>query len=113
MNTPSTVAKFLQRAVSSHTQVPAQARLDHLESVVQNAVRDLNQQVQPERLLEDLRSAIASTEHYIGLANKARDPHEWASRLSGATEVLKLRLELLADSIETRSNLNPKEPTAA
>lgn len=113
MNTPSTVANTLQRAVGAYPQASAQVRLNHLETVVHNAVHSLQQQVQPEKLLDDLRSAIASTEHYVALAKKARDPHEWAARLSGATEVLKLRLELLADNIERHSNLKEKETTAA
>ncbi|WP_406828149.1 hypothetical protein [Microbulbifer sp. ARAS458-1] len=113
MNTPNTVANTLKQAVDAYPGASAQARLDYLESAVQVAISRLQRQLQPEALLADLRGAIASTEHYVKLAGKAREPAEWAARLSGATEVLKLRLELLADNIEDRSNLKPKEPTAA
>ena len=118
MNTLNTVANTLQRAIEANNNsilagAPAAHRLGCLETAVKSAVRDLQQQVQPDVLLADLRSAIASTEHYVKLASKPREPAEWAARLSGATEVLKLRLELLADNIESQSNLKPKEPTAA
>ncbi|GAB2507341.1 hypothetical protein [Microbulbifer agarilyticus] len=118
MNTPNTVAATLQRALENNRDSArvfgsTDARLGHLETAITNAVRNLQRQPQPDALLADLRSAIASTEHYVKLAGKAREPAEWAARLSGATEVLKLRLELLADNIESQSNLKPKEPTAA